>query len=631
MIPGCRLPTVQIDSDTMASQLPKLNIEDEPYEDEHASENNNTTVLSVNNMDLSDDTPLAELRILLLSEAIDHADSQVGSFWSTQRLQYIMTVERITAHLNKRRIDDAQSIAATIRANLMRVFAALTFGQMDFYITSFIEEGLTDEDLPLIKADFGKGPNGKVKNVNSEIARKKTPHLPLECFENWKPVERDHFLVYQYRFLPAILEFKPGEQLGSRVIQHMEIEDAVILPFTSCESIRDGGYGSVTEVGIHPDCHRFQDILRSIVINDKFADKQLLYTDNHQEFQKEIEALKRFNGFAHPHLVTLLTTWTRRKQHHFLFPLAGCNLEDYWDKNKSGAIRTSQDLDIPTVQWISKQICGMVQALHTVHEPSKYLEQDRKYGRHGDLKPENVLWYRSPEDPRGILVIADLGLSSVNTEKSRSNIPNKGIPHTPGYRPPECDLEGGTISRAYDIWTLGCLLLELVTWALGGESSRTEFEDKRMTPYVTGVESNIFFDVKIRRGGFDHVMVVKDSVSEWIAQLHGRSTCTAYFSDVLELIQKGMLVMLSEEHTRYSSMRILRRIEDMHKRVMDPLDGYCRIPSPQQRKPEYCVPVEANLNFMAKREIRRTNPRLNVYGGIETKKSKTMEQLSRME
>lgn len=223
-------------------------------------------------------------------------------------------------------------------------------------------------------------------------------------------------------------------------------------------------------------------------------------------------------------------TWTLLDQHYFLFPLAGCNLEDYWNNNQPWVKQAT--LDIAVIQWVSKQVEGLASAIDTVHNPSatQYLGQNKRYGRHGDIKPENVLWYRSPEDPKGILVIADLGLSKINTEKSRSNIPNRNIPFTPGYRPPECDLEGGTISRAYDIWTFGCLLLELVTWALGGEISRVTFEDKRMSPYITGSQSDIFFDVKKRDGHPGFVIMVKETVTEVCNTTSGAFGHTNYSS-----------------------------------------------------------------------------------------------------
>jgi serine/threonine protein kinase len=88
----------------------------------------------------------------------------------------------------------------------------------------------------------------------------------------------------------------------------------------------------------------------------------------------------------------------------------------------------------------------MASALSTIHNPRNdmNLGPKRKYGRHGDIKSENILWYPpSEQNPRGHLVIADLGLTAFNSTRSRSNIPGESIPPSPDYRPPECDLAGG--------------------------------------------------------------------------------------------------------------------------------------------------------------------------------------------
>lgn len=225
--------------------------------------------------------------------------------------------------------------------------------------------------------------------------------------------------------------------------------------------------------------------------------------------------LRRFSGFVHDHLVTLLMTWTVEEQFCLLFPLAGCDLDRYWERDGNRPISDSRTkmMDIATIRWISKQILGMTGALDSLHNPkTQHLLDEGKFGRHGDLKPENVLFYESPTDAKGILVIADFGLSAFNSTQSRSNIPNERIPFTPGYRPPECDLEGGTISRSYDIWTFGCLLLELVCWALGGPKLRGDFAEARMSPYITGSQSDIFFDVQVKQGGY--AIMVKREVTK---------------------------------------------------------------------------------------------------------------------
>lgn len=106
------------------------------------------------------------------------------------------------------------------------------------------------------------------------------------------------------------------------------------------------------------------------------------------------------------------------------------------------------------------------------------------------------------------------------------------------------------------------------------------------------------------------------------------NTCTQYFHDLLDLIEHGMIVTLSQDQARYSSSRVLRQIETMHNKVMDPNDRYCRESRPEKRNLTKCIPVKANLNVTAKNAIAAIRPQLTVYGGKETRKPKTREQLS---
>jgi serine/threonine protein kinase len=231
-----------------------------------------------------------------------------------------------------------------------------------------------------------------------------------------------------------------------------------------------------------------------------------------KDFRNEVEALKRFSGFMHDHIVTLLMTWTIegsiQDQYCLLFPWADHDLDQYWRITPCPC--QGNNPDVTTIRWVAKQILGMADALDAIHHP-RLLVPGKKYGRHGDIKPENILRYPSPTDPSGILVIADFGLTAFNSTISRSNVPGQGIPKTPGYRPPECDLKGGVLSRAFDIWTFGCLLLEMVCWALGGQAVRDDFEKFRNTTYITASKTDIFFDIQVKEHG-GHALKVKGEV-----------------------------------------------------------------------------------------------------------------------
>jgi serine/threonine protein kinase len=227
-------------------------------------------------------------------------------------------------------------------------------------------------------------------------------------------------------------------------------------------------------------------------------------------FENEAKQLRRFGGLVHDHLVTLLATYILNKRFCFIFPYAEYNLEHYWESKEP-----NPRMDAVTVRWVSKQCAGIMAAIHTMHEPKHLRNLDvPRFCRHGDIKPDNILWFRSPNDPRGILVVSDMGLSSFNRITSRSNIPNADLPVFPTYRPPECDVKGGSVSRLFDVWTLGCLFLDLLTWLLGGPDLVEDFSESRVSLYIHGTDNDMFFEHKRLPGSNTQIIQVKETVTK---------------------------------------------------------------------------------------------------------------------
>lgn len=228
---------------------------------------------------------------------------------------------------------------------------------------------------------------------------------------------------------------------------------------------------------------------------------EISYND-YETFLRELQSLRTWNGLhVHPHLVTVLSAFTYEQRTaekgnwNFIFPKADGDLDEYFEH-----INPEPRCDRDLVCWISKQLDGIMGALVTIHEPKHLLED--KYGRHGDIKGDNVLLFRTvsrgKEKPAEyILVLSDFGLTALNSKNSRSNIPNKKIPAAPGYRPPESDIEGGKISRAFDVWTTGCMFLEFVTWMLGGWSLLSRFMIERHVQFITGIKNTFFVIEKL--------------------------------------------------------------------------------------------------------------------------------------
>lgn len=233
--------------------------------------------------------------------------------------------------------------------------------------------------------------------------------------------------------------------------------------------------------------------------------------------------LKRFSGDSHPHLISLLATYEQFKSYYLIFHWAEADLLKYWTR-----VTPKPVVDRETVLWMAQQCEGIADGLLKIHRYESHsllhpdsagrgtkrlsapnlTESGRKhhtsstsqlYGRHGDIKPQNVLWFRDPKNnnDRGTLKISDFGVAEFNTRNSRSAKPRSQVAISPTYRPPECDLQGGAISRSYDIWTLGCLYLEFITWILGGRELFIEFAERRKTPdlWVDDVLADTFFEI----------------------------------------------------------------------------------------------------------------------------------------
>lgn len=244
--------------------------------------------------------------------------------------------------------------------------------------------------------------------------------------------------------------------------------------------------------------------------------------------------LKKFSADAHPHLVSLLATYEQHRKFYLIFHWAEADLQDYWENQNH-----SPKIDHDTILWMAQQCEGISGGLSKIHRyesnsnPRPILMpreegtlnlpvvgsqaqpqgMTRLYGRHGDIKPANILWFRDPNDPngKGVLKITDFGLAEFSAAHSRSYKPKSKVANTANYRPPECDLLGELIGPSYDIWTLGCVYLEFVTWLLGGWKLVEEFTRNRLSfDRALLMDSDTFFEIEEGSGKAK----IKSSVTE---------------------------------------------------------------------------------------------------------------------
>jgi serine/threonine protein kinase len=203
-----------------------------------------------------------------------------------------------------------------------------------------------------------------------------------------------------------------------------------------------------------------------------FAVKKM-YSGSFQGFARERDAYRRMrlSQNPHPHIVPLFATYVMEGRYHFVFPSANYDLATYW------RTQTRPNNGKLSLQWFAGQIRGLADALTTVHG-QKGQARDF-YGVHGDIKPENILCFVSNDSDRGPrFALSDFGSSYFCTPEHR-DIP-KGLKHTPAYRAPETDTTSLGISKAYDIWGLGCVFAEAIAWLYDGKAGIAKLIDARL-------------------------------------------------------------------------------------------------------------------------------------------------------
>ncbi|KUJ07850.1 kinase-like protein [Mollisia scopiformis] len=476
-----------------------------------------------------------------------------------------------------------------------RLLALLILVGKEDSVQSFLDLDFDDDSIPLneSKYDFGSWRKVELDGLESYQRGMKVPFLSTSTIVGkvFRVTLEENDIEPWYRTSDLLQRSSLSQNAGSISSTAMQLQ---------AMTLGAGGYGEVYKIFMHPWQHNFQEVLRSLSAHQNHFALKRLYTTNKSTFERETDMLQRFSG--HPNIVTLLAAITCKKilgreEYHLLFPWAEGDLLAYW-KEEAKPRRTHEN-----TKWISAQVCAIVEAVRFIHEPGPTMRTDdgkNLYGRHGDIKPENVLLFK----PNGVkvLVISDLGLSAVHREESRSNVPGFDIPRTPNYRPPECDMAGrdGHISRSFDIWTLGCLFLEFVVWSLDGWGGRQEFRNDRCSPYINSYRTDIFFDIMVVSGETSkYAFKIKHQVEQHIKYLHGHPDCTQYLHDILNIIQTRMLIVESDEPRikRIRAPELLQEMKALQERCRD--RAYCLTKCPQESTHTPHLPVLAALNRMA--------------------------------
>ncbi|CAN9210178.1 unnamed protein product [Alternaria alternata] len=409
----------------------------------------------------------------------------------------------------------------------VKILAILYLIKKPTKIRLFVQSGVCDRDLPLEQDPRRDGPEG------SYALRSR--HNNQACTILFK--RRDYavdFLEHQWTVLAPTFV-----RNDAAVVPLVEIEPEVVLPFLSHQEVlKQGGSSKVFRTVIQPD-HDLLGNTKPEVTNkltwlvsksncNIYAIKALK-SNNKKAFSREATILTKLSDYrhTHDHLITLLATYKHQGTYHLIFPWAEADLFDFWKERT----HDTMGMDI----WVIEQCRGLASGLNSVHRyatlsgsvlysisdiPSRKTDGKQNcvgsiedadpgrmrrnlFGRHGDLKPENILWYPDERSAgrHGILKITDFGVARFNTEDRWDTRRTGRMPNSATYRSPEMDLDC-MLTSACDVWALGCVFLQFVTWYLGGYKLVEHFGQRRLANDLSmaNIPTDTFFITYVESG-----------------------------------------------------------------------------------------------------------------------------------
>ncbi|KAE8448390.1 hypothetical protein EG329_009634 [Mollisiaceae sp. DMI_Dod_QoI] len=529
-------------------------------------------------------------------------------FLPNNSLEEIITRERVRkelSHLKVVQCDGLDSLTDEIlkvtspssskssgkETTRMRIFAILGLMEKIEEIVYFVKGDLHDCDLPFI---LREGLRPGTLRLCRKCKGGKLSSIPLFVPDKWRTHDLELFDTYQWQLLAPY--FQLSTDTNRKVLHYNLEENSIILPFIEDDEITrghrraEGGYGEVWRVKIHPAHHNCCSDSASSHQNPSFAVKRLLH-GSYKAFHSEVSSLKRFSEKDHVHLIKLLVTFSWRGQFYLLFPWADGNLLDFW---KLYPQPSNPKRDDHLALWFSEQCRGLVQGLkmiHTADVPSMDhlpdVPKNQIHGRHGDLKPENILWFKSYEehtDERfsGVLKISDFGLMRFHSTQSVSNF--ETVPVSGTYRPPEYDV-ANKVSQSYDIWALGCVLLQFATWYLLGWEEVDKFSQARMQDNSWEVAEDAFFNfvsIKDSNGTSQTGARAKVSVAKEFQKLYDQENCSDFVIDLLTFIHDRLLRI--HPKNRANCEEILEKFTELHESCRnDRKYGTRRLKKPPKR------------------------------------------------
>ncbi|KAL9082441.1 MAG: hypothetical protein Q9165_008893 [Trypethelium subeluteriae] len=270
----------------------------------------------------------------------------------------------------------------------------------------------------------------------------------------------------------------------------------------------------------------------------------------------ENEALHRVTTLSHPHIIKLVKTYKPGEDYNLVFPRAKTNLNKYLrnpdlqpDHYRQGPLEQSP-------LW--NQLCGITEALDRIHSHGEEAsarndsEEKKLNGFHFDIKDANMLVMDN-----GTWAITDFGqavFKDVERDGTTSRVlKNQG--GTDAYASPELNDSSERLERSYDIFSLGCIFLEVLAFIERGHEGLTKqsgdrgLDEVRRTPAQASRREDHRFYTKDYESG---TWKIKDEIEAFMSNLagyidpHGSRKSQQFLFKVISLIRSMLSPVASD-------------------------------------------------------------------------------------
>ncbi|OJD38962.1 cmgc mapk protein kinase [Diplodia corticola] len=324
------------------------------------------------------------------------------------------------------------------------------------------------------------------------------------------------FLRNQYLFSPARIHELPlsDSETGIR-----PLPDSMRLPFLDAGKLLHHGTHKVTRRKVAKgEIQTLNGEPLPLVAVKTFS------PDQKRQFLAELYNLKLMKKapLIHPNIQSCFSAIQIGSTGHLIFEPAECNLSQilHWQDTFSASFCEDirRDLRPSYLLWEAKDLSDALDWLHNGFRPRMSSDIFRCY--HLDLKPDNILVF-PPTDSAvhgdiWMWKIADFGGSAIknmrdiaqdNPDDNGPAIATIGRLRTGVYQAPEIESREHEPGTAADIWSYGCILLEILAFAHGGPGGVKRLEGVR-NGTTTG-----------RSHFYDSTFALRADIRSWIDEL----------------------------------------------------------------------------------------------------------------